>query len=341
MQEHALRETIAAFYAAAMHPGQWEDAFARFAHMCRAEVAGMHLELRQGASLSRDHVQQRWHGLDPAFQSAYKHHYLSDDPWRRRLHTMETGTVCAGEELVPRRALERSAFYNELSLRFGLDDLLGGVLIHGDDELATLGLVGRRNMRFGEAHKHLVRRVLPHVARALAIGKRLLWSTDEDERPFIEERLRVAYPLTAAEARVAALIGCGLAPKEIATILGTSWNTVRAQLGRVFSKTNTRGQTKLALLVHALEVGTRPTAIARVEPTEAAHLEEVLRTRYRLTRAEVRVANHVSRGMSAKETAEGLGLRWNTVRSHLRQIYRKTRTSGRAELTRLVMQFVA
>lgn len=340
-QEHAIRETIAAFYAVATHPKHWEEAFARFAHLCGAEVAGMHLEVRKGASRTRDAVQQRWHGLDPAFQTAYRHHYLSDDPWRRRIHAMETGTLLVGEEIVRRSALERNAFHNELMRPFGLDDLMGGVLIHEEDELASMCIVGRRHERFGESHKYVVRRVMPHIARALAIGKRLLWIEDHDERPFVEERLRIAYSLTAAEARVAALVGCGLAPKEIATILGTSWNTVRAQLGRVFTKTNTSGQAKLALLVHALDTGTRPTSNARVDATSAAHVEEALCKRYGLTRAEARVAKHVSRGMSTKEAATILGSRWNTVRSHLRQIYRKTSVSGRAELTRIVMQLDA
>lgn len=338
MQERQLGDVIATFYAAATHPRQWEDAFGQLARLCSAEVAGMHLEVRQGTALTRDQVQQRWHGLDLSFQEAYRAHYLGEDLWRRKMHTLVAGTVCMGEEIVPRRELERGAFFNELSIKYGLDDLMGGILAHTYEELATMGLVGRPGRRFGAHQKQIIERALPHIARALAIGKRLLWLPDEDKRPLVDERLRITYSLTTAEARVAALIGQGLTPKEIATLHGTSWNTVRAQLGRIFAKTGARGQTKLALLVHALEHGARPSMpTGNTSPLDAAAcIEEHLRARYGLTRTEARIAKHVSSGLSAKETAETLGSQWNTVRSHLRQIYRKTRSSGRAELTRLV-----
>lgn len=335
MHERELNDTIALFYAAATRPRQWEEAFGRLARLCGAEVAGVHLEVRRGAARARDDVQQRWHGLDPAFQAEYRAHYLSLDPWHRNLRATAAGSVWMGDELVRRRELERSAFHNDLMLRYGLDDLLGAILVDDPDELASMGLVRRRNRRFDERHKRLVARVAPHIARALAIGKRLLWSTETDQRPLVEECLRSAFPLTVSEARVAALVGCGLSPKEIAEVLGTSWNTVRAQLGRVFDKTGTGGQTKLARLVHGLDAGTRPTPVPR-DREDGARVEEVLCLRYGLTPAEARVAARVGRGMSAKEAAASLGSRWNTVRCQLRQVYDKSSTSGRLELSRVV-----
>lgn len=57
------------------------------------------------------------------------------------------------------------------------------------------------------------------------------------------------YGLTAAEARVALLLGRGLAPKEVASELGTSWNTVRFQLRQIYAKTQTAGQPALVRLL--------------------------------------------------------------------------------------------
>lgn len=51
-----------------------------------------------------------------------------------------------------------------------------------------------------------------------------------------------------------------------------------------------------------------------------------------LSRAEFRVCLLLSRGLSVKGVADGLGLSENTVRSHLRAIYAKTETSSLAEL---------
>jgi DNA-binding CsgD family transcriptional regulator len=61
--------------------------------------------------------------------------------------------------------------------------------------------------------------------------------------------LRRRYGLTAAEARVARLIGRGRSPRQIAAELGVSWYTVRAQLRQVFSKTGARRQSALVDLL--------------------------------------------------------------------------------------------
>jgi DNA-binding CsgD family transcriptional regulator len=63
------------------------------------------------------------------------------------------------------------------------------------------------------------------------------------------------FRLTPAEARVAGLLARGMAPKQIATSLGTSWNTVRIHLRRAYAKTRTRGQTELVRLLLTLGVG--------------------------------------------------------------------------------------
>ncbi|MBX3231785.1 MAG: helix-turn-helix transcriptional regulator [Labilithrix sp.] len=81
-------------------------------------------------------------------------------------------------------------------------------------------------------------------------GRTLVVVTDPSARVGAPaELLSQVYGLTAAEARVALLVGGGLAPKEAADRLGTAWNTVRAQLRHVFAKTGTSGQPALARLL--------------------------------------------------------------------------------------------
>ena len=75
----------------------------------------------------------------------------------------------------------------------------------------------------------------------------------DDSTAHVRERLAVRYALTSAEIRVALGIGRGLAPKEIALEVGSSWYTVRAQLRHVFAKTERRTQSSLARLVTLLE----------------------------------------------------------------------------------------
>lgn len=64
-----------------------------------------------------------------------------------------------------------------------------------------------------------------------------------------EDVLRRLFSLTAAEARLALLVGQGLVPKEAAAKLGISWNTARFQLRQVFAKTRTDRQASLVRLL--------------------------------------------------------------------------------------------
>lgn len=87
-------------------------------------------------------------------------------------------------------------------------------------------------------------------------GRVLVVITDPSTRTVPPAELLVQiYGLTAAEARVALLVGAGLAPKEAADQLGTAWNTVRAQLRAVYAKTHTSGQCALVRLLVMLGVG--------------------------------------------------------------------------------------
>lgn len=61
--------------------------------------------------------------------------------------------------------------------------------------------------------------------------------------------------VTLGEARVAALIGTGLSPKEIGTQLNISEETVRTTLKRVYQKTGTSRQSQLTGLLTRLAVG--------------------------------------------------------------------------------------
>jgi len=67
----------------------------------------------------------------------------------------------------------------------------------------------------------------------------------------IERILRRLYALTPAEARVTALLVEGKSPEEAAEHLQVSLHTVRAQMKRIFAKTETRRQSELIRLVLA------------------------------------------------------------------------------------------
>jgi DNA-binding CsgD family transcriptional regulator len=69
-----------------------------------------------------------------------------------------------------------------------------------------------------------------------------------------EAILRQSYGLTAAEARVALLVGKGLSGPQAAIALGISDATVKTHLGRCFAKLGVHSQVMLSRLINALPV---------------------------------------------------------------------------------------
>jgi DNA-binding CsgD family transcriptional regulator len=64
--------------------------------------------------------------------------------------------------------------------------------------------------------------------------------------------VRDVLGLTLGEARLAALVATGLAPKSAAEKLGVTENTARAVLKSVFAKTGVSRQSELAALLTKL-----------------------------------------------------------------------------------------
>ena len=82
-----------------------------------------------------------------------------------------------------------------------------------------------------------------------------------------------------------------------------------------------------------------PAAIAFVSDPEArseADLE-LLRHVYRLTTAEARLAGRMAAGDSTEEAAARLGVSRSTIRSQLKQLFRKTGARRQGELVRLLL----
>lgn len=89
------------------------------------------------------------------------------------------------------------------------------------------------------------------IRRAKALAVVIEPKADEPADPAL---VRDFLGLTLGEARVASLIGSGLAPKEASTKLGVAEETVRTVLKRVFAKTGVGRQAELATLLAKLSL---------------------------------------------------------------------------------------
>lgn len=69
--------------------------------------------------------------------------------------------------------------------------------------------------------------------------------------------------------------------------------------------------------------------------------EEVFASTFRATAAELRVLKLLLKGLSTDEVATALRLSRNTVRTHLKALFAKTRTTRQAQLLQLATSFIA
>lgn len=108
-----------------------------------------------------------------------------------------------------------------------------------------------------ETKKPILVKVLPvHGAASVPFlgAKFILTLTDLDvARRSSLEIISEAFSLTAAEAKVAAMVAAGLSPEEIAGELQVSRETVRNQIKAIFGKTATHRQSELAALVSRVQ----------------------------------------------------------------------------------------
>jgi len=121
-------------------------------------------------------------------------------------------------------------------------------------------------------------------------------------------------PLTERETEVLALLRGSLLTREIAAELGLSANTIKTHIRAIYRK---------------LGVSTRATAVSRypslrIRPARHAGLPEPL------TEREIEVLGLLRGSLSLREIAAELSVSPNTIKSHIRAIYRKLGVCGRA-----------
>lgn len=126
--------------------------------------------------------------------------------------------------------------------------------------------------------------------------------------------------LSPRQWRIAQLVARGEPNKIIAYELGISDSTVKACLRQTFTQTHARTRAQLSVWVkqHSssrLPTGTRPAGLSHT-----------------LTPREQQVLACIQRGLSNMQIAREHGMNESTVKSHLRNIFRKTGSKNRAML---------
>jgi DNA-binding CsgD family transcriptional regulator len=181
--------------------------------------------------------------MDPANLRRYEAWYQYRDPITFILQSRRHATAVS--EVMQRRALLKTEFFNDFLARDGLH---WGINLHafdGDEALGDLRIWRGRNRReFDDRDKQLLNMIEPALVAALRRAR--------GERSALHANICPPTSLSPRELEVARRVCRGLTDKEIARELGIASTSVRTYLHRIFEKLGVHRRSGLAQLADRL-----------------------------------------------------------------------------------------
>jgi len=362
-EEATLQRLIVTAHEAAADSALWPGFLKGFIDAMRADIA---LIQRHSLDEQRSELLSTF-GMTQQFTRSYNEHYSRMNVWRnhgRRLYV--EGRVIFDEEMYPRELLKRTEFYNDFLVRNRGTRCVAGVFgCRGDRVMTLVALRDESGEPFERAHADAIGVLTAHVARALATEERLhLLEAGEAVLGNLSLGVvllgrdgRVVFQNRAGEEITRAADGLALRHER----LTASGSGVAAALLRLLRYATAPGESlecppgvlvprpsgRRPYHVTAAPLRSVPkpfiamtVPVAVVFITEPARCRPVatdaLRLAYGLTEKEAAVAAALAQGETLERIAERLGMRYETARSHLRQVMSKTQTSRQAELVLLL-----
>jgi DNA-binding CsgD family transcriptional regulator len=282
------------------------------------------------------------------------------------------GGIFVGNALLPDEELLRSEFYNDFLRPQGFFHILGAVPVKTDDTFAVLRVIRPRSSpAFGRDELELVRRLVPHLARAVGLARQLaLAEARRDELVetldwfptavlLLDSRCRIVAANRSAEDLLAAGDGLRTDRDGLRAAAPADTLALRQMIAAAAEPTaqeSARGDGTLSiarpaprrplnLLIAPLRTPivqsarTRAQVAVFVTDPDRVAIAPVERLRHYLgvTRAEADLVMWLVQGHRLEEAADELGITVNTARTQLKRALAKTGTGRQAELVRLAL----
>jgi pimeloyl-ACP methyl ester carboxylesterase/DNA-binding CsgD family transcriptional regulator len=145
----------------------------------------------------------------------------------------------------------------------------------------------------------------------------------------LSSRATEAFGFTPLEARLAEALLDAANLDDAAARIGVGRETAREALKKAMRKAGARRSPDLVRRMMDLMCGDHP------EPPD---IETVLATSFGATAAEAKAAARFAQGMTAREVADGLGVKEATVRGQLKAVFAKTGVNKAKDLVRLAAE---
>jgi DNA-binding CsgD family transcriptional regulator len=363
----SFAEVVSSIYEASIDPVHWPLAMHRTE--CLVGAFTSHILLCRGAraevfATAPSHT-------DTSFAESYAQHYSKVDPMPGFVMSCPAGKFVTDEDALPKRRFLNSEFYTDWVKPQGMYTCLYVNAFRRQDFAAYLCLTREQGTKmFRRVEMSRLRQMLPHISRAAEIHFRLAeaarqfglvshaLSLNAQEVICVDVHGRVAFASPSAEVRLRN--ADGLSESSVGLKAGTDTETrrLRRQIARGFAPLQDAQHSCTLKLQrpdgkNALSVTIIPAAAMRsILNGPAAHVAllvtdpdlptpsrtQLLRERYHLTAAEIRVTEMILAGHELKEAAALLDVTLGTVRNQLKSVFQKTDTHRQSALVSLLLR---
>ncbi|MCW2284993.1 DNA-binding CsgD family transcriptional regulator [Rhodoblastus acidophilus] len=352
MTSGLLPKLLDSIHAASLDMTSWPEALAAIAGALGAPSIGL-------AGLGR-RPEDCWGcmvGVDAATIEAYTGYYHARNPaWLASVNA-PVGAVQTDRMVVPAAELEKTEFYNDFLRPQGVMAMASAVLRVDAARQTVLTVQGAR--AFDDSQLELMRRIAPHLMRALEVNTRLALATHAPVATLKHFELTRQAALFVdrdggvldanAPARALLVDGLPLARRGVSRLFDPEDAArLRAAIARCAEKPATTesivlrraGRAALKALVTSVAVDlpwrlpSWPTALVMIEPAPDRGSAFAA---FGFTAAEAALAEEMLRGEGVAAAARRLGVARSTARTHLARLFQKTHTHSQAELVLVLL----
>ena len=366
----SLSALIARIYDAAIDPASWPDVLCDTTAYLGAQSSAIYAKNISGTQFE---IFQMDGKMDEKYGILYFETYSRLDPATAGHLYAELEQPISTEDILDLDEFRESRFYKEWAAPQGLVDFLSAPIEKRGQWAAMFGAfrTDRQGM-VDEPMRQRMRHVVPHIRRAVLIGKVI----EEGSRQaasfsealdglaagmiLVDGHGRIVHLNAAADRLVtegdAILIRDGrlvATQKAASAALAESFAAAASGTGigvrGISVPIETRTGEHFVAHVLPLTTGARSEAGAHYAATAAVFVHpttlhvpaapELMARAFGLTLSELRVLLTITQVGGVGETADALGIGEATVKTHLHRIFSKTGTSRQADLVKLIAGF--
>ena len=369
ISEKELHDLTARFYesAAETNVSGWQNTYERLSRAVSSGPGTIHFRHKKD-----DFFDPIADSNEPGFIDRFNSLYWHLLPYREQFLKLRTGSRFLRSKDCPDAQFVNSELYQDHFEKLGIFEILHYCLF--DDERFSAGITftrPRSKGRFSRAEESFIADLLPHIQRAARLHLKLLeanysdrimteaWDRIDEGVVLVSSKGVVAFHNRAANEilhkknsvyinRNGALV-CGSAREtsKLRSMIGSVFEDSEdnVQFGGTFAVNRPNGVQPLNITISPFKEHDRYAresekyALLLISDPEKAAIstEESLRKRYRLTKAEARVAKLLADGHPLLEAGEMLEIKPNTARTHLKRIFSKTETNRQSSLVKLIL----